>query len=99
MAIASLATLKFSNSLHQFIVLSLRNEKTKKKVLSLHSNWWQGHFPFELNLYLIKENLTLTTPISSWAGSHAPIKQIRYEKNWESVFDMGCSIAFCSDRA
>ena len=31
MAKASLATLKFSNSMHQFIVLSLRNEKTKKK--------------------------------------------------------------------
>jgi hypothetical protein len=50
MAIASLATQKFSNSIDKFIVLSLRNEKTKKKkVLSLHSNWWQGHFPFELD--------------------------------------------------
>ena len=82
MAIASLATLKFSNSMHQFIVLSLRNEKTKKKMLSFHSNWWQSRFTFELEVYLIKENLNLTTPMSLWAESHAPIKQIRYEKTW-----------------
>ena len=68
-------------------------------MLSLHSNCWKGHFTFELEVYLNKENLTLTTPISLWAETHAPIKQIRYKMNFGLVFDMGCSIAFCSDRA
>ena len=51
-------------------------------MLSLHSIWWQGHFPFELGVYLIKENLTLTTPISSWAESHAPLSKSVMKRMW-----------------